>query len=329
MFSQRSSRSPCLNRSAWLAGLCFLAACAKVPVFVPPEPIPAPPLPTPIVAAWQPTQIQIQDLDPDFRQASTFVVVPAARIGTRAAPISIMDQRLLYLLRNAFESRGYLWTSGTGSPQLVVALDWRFPAPGEPASPALRAAWPDRVTALPGDLFAVAVDPSWGTWDSTTRQPEGASRVAWCAPEVQVSVFSSAAGELVWQAQGHGRTEEGRASVALPRVLDETLAGLPRAARPAHGLRRGEGRLGVRLHMATTDGQAFLPRVEALAEGFPAEQALDVGDWVLNIEGRSVRDLPLTDLQELLRGPPGSTLRMRVSGPEGEARTVYIERVAY
>ena len=348
-FSRSTARPALLGLG--LTAACALAGCARPrpAAQVPPPPaapaVVTPPSPT---VAWRPAEVTVETADPSMAAASSFVVVPAARIGAPRAPVAPMDLRLLYGARNGLESRGYQWAgSSIRNPDLVVAVDWRFPSPGGAAGKPLRRSWPERVTALPGDRDAIAIAPEWGLWPPPSRHDsarsaaaddpaappaaplaEAASELPWRTATVRVTIFDSSSGTLLWEAEGRGATQEWRGGVALPRVLDAVLARLPRARRPAHRLRRDEGRLGVRLWMATDDGRHFYPRVEALAPGLPAAQELEVGDRILEIETTAAADLPLVDLYDLLRGPPGTVLRLRVApAAGGEPRVVYIRRV--
>lgn len=214
------------------------------------------------------------------------------------------------------------------NPDLIVALDWRPPSGDEEVDPPFRREWPDRVTALPGDIGAIEIEAGWGTWNGRrTGRPAQDHAAGWRTWAVQVAVFGSAKGELMWEALGFGTTEQPSPAVALPRVLEETISHMPRALRPAHRLRPGEGRLGVRLAMRTRDGRRFFPRVEALAPGLPAEQALDVGSWIVAVENTPTENLALSELYDLLRGPPDSTVRLKVRDDAGDERRVYLPRV--
>jgi len=304
----------------------ILAGCAPRPVRVePPAAPPAETTPPDPVFDWQPTRVDARAADPLLSQALSFAVVPAARVVRARAAVGEMDRRLLFSARNALEARGYRWV-GAANPELIVALDWRAPEPGGASVAPFRTRWPSRVTALPGDIEALRIDPAWGTWSAVRAPRRPLEAAPWWTPAVQIAIFDSAEGTLLWQAEGHGSTEEPAPQVALPRVLDETAVHLPRATRPAHRLRAGEGRLGMRLRVATADGWRFYPRVEALAPGLPAEEMLEVGTWIVAVEGVSTANLALADLYDLLRGPPDTTTRMRVAAAGEEERTVYVVR---
>ncbi len=276
-----------------------------------------------------PTRVEARAADPILPQSATFSAIPAARIGHRRAKAGSMDRRLLFVARNALEAKGYRWVGPGENPELIVAVDWRAPLHGEDVDPPFRREWPGRVTALPGDIGAIEVEDGWGVW--TGRPPRRAplddaatGQRTWA---VQVAVFGSAKGALMWEARGFGTSEQpSAAAIALPRVLEETVAYIPRAVRPAHRLRPGEGRLGVRLTMATRDGWRFFPRVEALAPGLPAEQELEIGTRIVAVESTLTANLALSELYDLLRGPPNSTVRLRVRDAAGNERTVYLPR---
>jgi hypothetical protein len=322
--------------------LLAVAGCARGPL---PLPAPEAPAPEPVVitpvaplVGWLPAEVEVRTAEPELAAASTFAVVPAARVGAPRAAVGSTDQLLLYGARNGLEGRGYQWVeAGARNPDLVAAVDWRLPSlPGAAGKP-LRRAWPSRVTLLPGDVDAIEVRPEWGLWPPSGGAPSAdpvppppavaGETLSWRTPEVQLSIFDSSSGTLLWEASASAGTQEWRPGVSLSRILDAIVARLPRARRPAHRLRRDEGRLGVRLWMATSDGRHFYPRVEALAPGMPAEQELAVGDRILEIETTAAADLPLVDLYELLRGPPGTVLRLRVQpAAGGEPRVVYIRR---
>jgi S1-C subfamily serine protease len=54
-------------------------------------------------------------------------------------------------------------------------------------------------------------------------------------------------------------------------------------------------------------------RVVAVIEGSPAARAGIVpGDWILTVDGKPMRDVPPTDIDRVLEGPPGTEIRLTV-----------------
>jgi hypothetical protein len=183
------------------------------------------------------------------------------------------------------------------------------------------------VTALHGDVGALELSDLWGTWAPDAREPVPPPEAGWRHPAALVVAFDNHAGEPVWHSLAVGTTRAPDPRVGLSRVVAEALASFPSSRAPSHRPRAADGRLGVRLQMQTEDGDLFLPTVVAVSAGLPADGALAVGDALVEIEGRSVANLPLVELNDLLRGPPETTVRLRVRSGDHE-RVLYLRRAA-
>lgn len=228
---------------------------------------------------------------------------------------------LLYVARNVLEAQGYEWSNNEYS-QVIVTLDWRITEGHQAVLPSQF--WTGRVTAAQGDLAALRLNAHWGQWEAAPdpSMPE-ATPEGWRAVALRVVAFDSRSGEVIWDATGYLGTDETRAGVILPHLLEDILTRFPRAVRPVARLRPGDGRLGITLQMRTTDGLHFLPEVLGVSDDAPARKELRPGDRIAQVEEQSVYDLGLGELFNRLRGPPGAVVRITL---EGHDEPIFVER---
>jgi carboxyl-terminal processing protease len=67
--------------------------------------------------------------------------------------------------------------------------------------------------------------------------------------------------------------------------------------------------------------------VNAVIDGSPADEAgINPGDIITSIDGRPIRDRPLTEAKDELLGEPESLVKLTVQPPQGEAREVTLTR---
>ena len=96
----------------------------------------------------------------------------------------------------------------------------------------------------------------------------------------------------------------------------------PGAAEAERAHRAGEAGLGM---LVTRAGAAFL--VRSVAPGSPAgDQRIRIGDRILAVDGRALRNESAAEVNAMVAGPEGSTVRVAWRGRDGRARAAAIER---
>ncbi len=90
-----------------------------------------------------------------------------------------------------------------------------------------------------------------------------------------------------------------------------------------------KGVIGVSLFIAAKKvGEPAELIVAGVAPGSPAERAgVDRGDRILAVNGKTVQGMTYQEVSGLIRGEPGTTLRLRVKGDAGE-RDLELKRVS-
>ena len=167
--------------------------------------------------------------------------------------------------------------------------------------------------------------------DDKTQAPIAGATVALAGRRAPAPVRTDAAGRfiidsvpaehlgLMVRANGYAELQAGGVDGSRDRNtnLELSLTPLSPGAAPATevtgiGVTIGKGKEG--------------PVVLSVLPGSPAEGRLHEGDVIVEVDGRTLLDRPLTDTMGAIRGAPGTSVTLLVRKKEGGEQSLFIER---
>jgi hypothetical protein len=324
-------------------GACYsvvavgLAGCAT----------PAPNL-APAFLLAKPSVRTFRDPSMDARPHRTFSVFPLSAVQKPPAMGEIMEQQMLFFLRNLLEGKGYVFVEPGQHPDMFATILVKSEYHDLNAAPELQSVpvWhPDPPTMAGASAASWAFSATtsgssgWGTWSGTTSSfdmPGSASSLR-VSPgyktganfvTAQVSCFDASSNLTIWFGSGLGLSVNPDARISSQLVVFEMMAQFPWADQPWQDGLALSGQLGMDLTLFTTDGINYWPTVTRFAEGSPAcgPHKLAAHDVILIIDGVSVANMSLREVARLLVGDTDTSTRLEV-WRAGERLEVILTRV--
>lgn len=270
--------------------------------------------------------------DESFRHSTygTFSVFPLSRVTTGLHPTDEnLDKSNLFMLRNAFEGRGYRFVNLNESPDFLTTISLstssveKIPqimeSPESPADGMISR--PQVVATLLGDRAAAA---GWGSWSPPSRftsplpeypPPPGTTPAKkprnFTLTNLSVCVIDAKTFKEVWTGAGRGISRTPSPRVNSQLILHSVAQRFPACATPELITRAGVP--GLEVEILTNDDIHYFPAVTAVRSGSPAlKGGLKKWDMILAIDARSVANRPYAHFRSRLAGESGTNLTMTI-----------------
>lgn len=257
----------------------------------------------------------------------SFSVFPISRVDSAPPDQEGPDERrLLFMLRNAMETRGYRFVRLNESPDLLLTVRVtaepipRVPQVIEPPELPADGLVPDpQATAtLLGDRAAAS---AWGSWQAAARfesplpkyppghgEKEAGGEVL---TETRVSVAAIDAKTLreVWVGAGRGFSRTPDPHINSQLVLRSVIRRFPVGSTPELIIRPGVP--GLEVDILTNDGTHYFPAVTGIRSGSPALRGgMKQWDMILALDAATTADQSYGEFRGRLVGESGTNLTM-------------------
>jgi len=288
--------------------------------------------------------------DPAFSKTgyATFSVFPLSLINPACLLHGESEEiPILFMLRNAFESRGYRYVGLNGSPDLLLTIDVsaskghtklpRLLVPPD-LSPGGMVPQPQAALAILGGAQA---PKGWGDWPPQTQpgylaplpgypprrdSPHPESQPGFAYVNVSVSIIEAKTGTEVWAGSGAGFSRTPDPKINSQLVLWSLLRQFPQALQTEINSSPA-GVAGLDMEVFTNDGKHYYPAVTSVDHDSPGWNAgVKELDMILALDAEPTADTPLSKLRPRLGGPAGSNLTM-ILWRKGEQVQVAIPRL--
>lgn len=267
-----------------------------------------------------------------FKRYRTFAVVPRSS-WTKAPEMNpIIEQQLLFLLRNTLEARGYMAVDVSENPDLIATalLISSYKESYVPPESYSVPVWNSGQTSTSNTQSSGNANAygsggyAWGTYSgnstTTTTTPgywssqtyESPARIEGSFfPVVRIDVYDVASSKLVWTGTGVGASQNGDERRAGQALVVRVLGDLPKSSAA-----RAVSSIGIGVLILTPDGNSFYPVVKSItAESLADRAGLEEGDILFSIDGESVANLPYAEVLPMLdAATPGSELVIKRDG---------------
>lgn len=271
----------------------------------------------------------------NMRWAHTFSVFPYSVITGNTERNSILDEQLLFYVRSLFEGRGYKFVSIDGGPDFLVTLNTSSPYyefSMLPQSYSVPTWVPGQSISVKGssdgtfnfNTYGDVNMNGWGNWNqnstttidlpgyaTTTTYTRPGYNVGRFYPTIDMFVFDPKTFKAVWTARGVGVSDNSDVRISGQIVMGAMVKEYPSPNET--GISDQSGFIGIRLGLFTNNGNSYYPTVLELVDGMPAKnKGMRLYDMIIAIDGKDTRNMPVSEVLNLLRGVEDSKVDLSV-----------------
>jgi len=236
----------------------------------------------------------------------------------------ILEKQVLFFLRNQIETLGYKFVEPNQRPDFLatISVSSKYETLYVPPQTVTFPQWVPGQTihsygtyydwkGNSGSLSSTTYLPGYMTTQTYTRP---GYTVGYHFPAVAISLYDGKTRERVWLGTGAGQSNNPDVRVSSQFIVGNMLEKLPYALHPFFPQPKpSDGVIGVRVEICTNDGNNYVPAIVEVTKNSPIEKAgLLKHDMILAVNGASVINKPWSEVMDLLRGTPGSHLRLDV-----------------
>jgi len=322
-----------------IMGLLFFFSCATTLVYTHMNPL---------LSVEGPVVRASRAMRADFSEYGTFSVVPFSIDGDKMP--EIMEEKLLFFLRNCFELVGYTFVKLADDPDFLVTgyVESEYRESYVPPSTYSMPRWvPGQTITSYGYLSGVygQYSQAWGTYSGSTTTntfiPGYMTMDTYTRPGYTtgmfyqtgaVRVYDSKTGKNIWSGSGASASKTGDPLIASQLLFVKMITEFP----PKKTLKTDKstiiipaGDIGANYFLLSLDGNNFYPSVFHVYKNSPALNAgIKVFDFIISVDGQSLSNMSLRGARSKINGEPGSTGIFQVFR-NGEIKTLKIPRVHY
>lgn len=267
----------------------------------------------------EPVTLIHKEPDAQLEKYKTFSVIPLSMIDKEYRVNPIVENQLLFQIRNLFESKGFTFVEK--EPDFVVTLwsDIKYESIKVP---------PSTITIpryVPGQTIPMFGSYNyfpygWGSWSGYISMPgywttdiytiPGYTR-GYYFPQIKVFIFDLKKSKLVWIGSGVGVSPNLDIRISGQLVLSKILKDFPN--RDNVNIYDKEGSIGILIGIFTNDGNSYYPTVIEILKDSPADKAgIEKYDMIIEIEGLSTLNKPFSEVMNMLKGLPSSDVKIKV-----------------
>jgi hypothetical protein len=240
----------------------------------------------------------------DKIKVETFSVFPVSLL--KKDPLlkdDTLEMQMLFLLRNAFEIRGYRYVEVTEKPDILATIDGCIQyrkGLGQPktlVSPKWSAEKKVLETYVPGNMrkqvYMVAARP-----------------IGTCYPVVRIDALDPKTLKPIWGGIGMGTANNSDLRVASQTIAIFLLGEFPKG--PV-SYERVMAPFGFGFFVFTNNGNDYYPTVFEMIENSPADKAgMEKYDMISSIDGVSVRNRPVSEIIKMFQKASGKKKSLTV-----------------
>ena len=289
---------------------------------------------------WDPLPAVQISVDPGFKQNtySTFSIYQASDILTDYPINSIDEKKILFFLRSALERKGYRFVEMEDTPDIIFTAIAKSDQKKTyyPPSTATRLKYVPGTTSttntnssgnfdgtISGGQGSSAVSGSYyGTSTSSTVTPGGLAAESYTKPgytvrlhypSVALYAYDGNEVELVWAGTGENITNTSDIRISSQRVINKILEKLPYCTATQEDETQPYGLIGIDYQIYTVDGNNFLPIIQRIVVGSPAEKVgIKKYDVILEVDGFSCLNLSDKEVKKRITGKVGQQSELKL-----------------
>jgi PDZ domain len=264
-------------------------------------------------------------------QMKTFYILPYENIVDASRPISIAAEHLAFQTRNYMELLGYDFVSEKKDADIEVVVSSSneysetYIPPTQYSVPSYVPAQTARVnTNTSGNFTYNGVGSGYGNYSgnttgtitlpgyytSSTYTAPGRT-VGFYYPSIYIGIYNTKDSKKQASIYGVGTSKNPDIRVAIQGLLYRGFTQLPISSfeKPVK-----QGKIGINYAIWTADGNTYYPIIIGVEDGFPAQKAgLQSGDFILSIDGNSLRNLTASRVDDLISAEAGVTKTLLVN----------------
>lgn len=290
---------------------------------------------TPAYLYLEPSVTAYENPNSDVSSYSSFSVFPFSVIDSSSRTNPILEQQLLFYVRNLFEQQGYKFVGLKDHPDFLVTADARSQYRERyipPQSVTLPYWVPSQTITVRGssngnvslNTFGDLNSFGWGNWtenstqsyevpgymSTQTYQMPGYT-VGHYYPEITIQAYDTKTLQNVWFATGVGTSDNSDVRISGQLVMIDMVSKFPLSKHLSPPTQSGYVGLYVRLF--TVDGNSYYPTVVSLMDGMPAKRdGIKLYDMIIRVNGKDTRNMTIDRVVDLLRGKAGSQVDLTV-----------------
>ncbi len=303
----------------------------------------------PRYSVFKPLSLEIEpiveyysDMNFNYNTIHTFSVVPLRAITKKTYENynSLAENSIGFTIRNLLEQNGYRLSD---HPDIVVLYLFsnKYEQTYVP---------PQKYTSfmyVPGRTITTTTDFSgninsitnWGTFGGTTTSTTylparivpysyttPGKTVGYYYPGVNIWVYDLKSKKIIWQGFAIGASKNGDVRVSTQLLFMKLLSNFPLAQQ--FKAKSSKGIIGIWIRILTFDGNLYFPVIVKVERGLPGYEAgLRVGDIILEINGVSTRNKPISIIDELISGEAYSEVTFTILR-NGKTHSIQLVRAA-
>jgi Domain of unknown function (DUF4136)/PDZ domain len=305
---------------------------------------------SPVYLDFNPTVTTYEDPNAtNINWYQTFSVFPYSFIEKESNTNPILQQQLLFYVRNLFEEHGFKFVQLNEEPDFLLTVDAssKYQETYVPPTSITLPVWVPGQTitsesSTNGNLnfntFGDVNTNGWGNYNqettTTTYVPGYATTETYTQPGymvgrnypiVRIQVFDGKTYKSVWYGSGVGTSRNPDVRISGQLVMRAMVKQFPTPNKP-NLISSENGYLGISPTLFTIDGNSFYPTILDIKDGMPASNTdIHKYDMIVAINGQQTRNMPIPKVIQLLRGPIGSTVEITV-WRLGEKKSFIIKR---
>ncbi|HEY9167801.1 MAG TPA: DUF4136 domain-containing protein [Candidatus Kryptonia bacterium] len=290
---------------------------------------------TPAYLYLEPSVTAYENPSSDISSYKTFAVFPYSVVDSLTQTNPILEQQLLFYVRNLFEQQGYRFVQLNDHPDFLMTVDGRSQYQERyvpPQSMTLPYWVPSKTITVEGfssgnlnfNTFGDINSFGWGNWTENSTQTVQVPgymttqsyqmpgyTVGHYYPELVIQAYDSKTLQNIWTATGVGTSDNSDVRVSGQLVLIDMVNKFPTSKQIDQPTQTGY--VGLFLRLITVDGNSYYPTVVKLMDGMPAESdGVELYDMIVKINGRDTRNMPMTEVLGMMRGSEGSQVQLTV-----------------
>lgn len=266
--------------------LIFLAGCAPFASNL-----------SPVFPKTKPQMRIIKSPSLDNSQFRTFSVIPVSLLKKGLLLTNeIMEQHMLFFLRNAFEFRGYRYVDGTENPDFLATVDGLVSLKPDDYLPK---ALTSPVWLPIQDISKTFVSTRMPTQTYKTPPHKGGT----VYPDIRIDVLDPDTLKPLWAGIGWAEAKNPDLRISGQTIAIYLIGEFPQGPFPCNDV---TGAFGFDFYIFTNNGNEYYPTVFQVIDDSPAGKAgVMKYDMIASIDGLSVKNRPLSEIIKIFRKRSG------------------------